>query len=359
MSTSPKVSVIIPVYNTEKYLNECLDSVVNQKLKEIEIICINDGSTDSSLDIINEYAEKDSRFVVISGPNGGYGKAMNKGLDVATSEYIGIVEPDDYVPDNMFSDLYEIAEKNNLDFVKADFYRFKTTSGTLEKKLEPLDTTGEHYNVVFDPSHMPEAIYFTLNTWCGIYKRDFIEKYHIRHHESPGASFQDNGFSFQTFIYGQRAMIIDTPYYMNRRDNPNSSVSNPTKIYAMNKETDWILDILKKDPEIWNRFKYMFWWRKYKNFCNRYSVIDPSFKAEYMNRFRNELKWAKLRGDLNFDVFEPHEKILIEKLIAQANATYKKTNIGIGWRIKQYIPQPVKDFIKKILWGNKNGKKKR
>ena len=80
-----KVSILIPVYNVEKYLRECLDSVAGQKLSDIEIICINDGSTDSSLDIINEYAGKDSRFVVISGPNGGYGKAMNKGLDAATS----------------------------------------------------------------------------------------------------------------------------------------------------------------------------------------------------------------------------------------------------------------------------------
>lgn len=353
-----KVSILIPTYNVEAYLRECLDSVVNQKLKDIEIICINDGSTDSSLDIINEYAEKDSRFVVISGPNGGYGKAMNKGLDAATSEYIGIVEPDDFVPDNMFSDLYEIAEKNNLDFVKADFYRFKTTGGTIEKKLEPLDKTGEHYNKVFDPSHTPEALYFTLNTWCGIYKRDFIEKYHIRHHETPGASFQDNGFSIQTFVYGQRAMIIDTPYYMNRRDNPNSSVSDPNKVYCMNIEMDWIMDILKRDPEIWERFKYMYWWRKYMNFYSRYQVIHDSFRREYLSRFCYELKWGKIRGDLSYDVFEPHQVSNIERMIAKTNSVSDTTNIHISWKIKKYIPQPVKDFIKKILWGNKNGKKK-
>ena len=75
-----KVSVVIPTYNVEQYLRECLDSITQQTLQEIEIICVNDGSTDGSLEIINEYAEKDPRIIVITGPNGGYGKAMNKGL---------------------------------------------------------------------------------------------------------------------------------------------------------------------------------------------------------------------------------------------------------------------------------------
>lgn len=77
---------------------------------------------------------------------------------------------------------------------------------------------------------------FIMNTWSGIYRRDFLEQYKIRHHETPGASFQDNGFWFQTFIYAKRAMILDTPYYMNRRDNPNSSVNNREKVYCINQE---------------------------------------------------------------------------------------------------------------------------
>ena len=119
-----KVSVILPIYNVSQYLRQALDSVVNQTLRELEIICVDDGSTDDSLEIVREYAQKDSRIVVITGPNGGYGKAMNKGLDRATGEYIGILEPDDYVDLHMFEDLYRIAAENRLDLVKADFYRF-------------------------------------------------------------------------------------------------------------------------------------------------------------------------------------------------------------------------------------------
>ena len=79
---------------------------------------------------------------------------------------------------------------------------------------------------------------FIINTWCGIYKRDFIEKYHIRHNETPGASFQDNGFWFQTFMFAKTAYFMDTPFYMNRRDNPNSSVKNKEKVYAIKNEYD-------------------------------------------------------------------------------------------------------------------------
>ena len=140
-----KVSIILPIYNVQEYLRECLDSVCSQSLADIEIICVNDGSTDSSLDIINEYAAKDKRIVVLSGPNGGYGKAMNKGLDCATGEYIGIVEPDDYVIPEMFDELYEIASKNDLDFVKADFYRFTRENGQENLKYEFLDRIKKRY----------------------------------------------------------------------------------------------------------------------------------------------------------------------------------------------------------------------
>ena len=92
-----KVSILVPVYNTERFLAECLDSLVGQTLKEIEIICINDGSTDGSLGILQRYAKDDKRIRILNKKNTGYGDSMNVGLSEATGEYIGIVEPDDFV----------------------------------------------------------------------------------------------------------------------------------------------------------------------------------------------------------------------------------------------------------------------
>ena len=105
----PKVSIIVPTYNVENYLRECMDSIVGQTLKDIEIICINDGSTDGSLEILKNYAAKDPRIIIVDKKNEGYGVGMNIGLERASGEYIGIVEPDDFVPDNMYEDLYNLS----------------------------------------------------------------------------------------------------------------------------------------------------------------------------------------------------------------------------------------------------------
>ena len=119
---SPRISIIIPVYNAEEYLRQCLDSVTNQTMREIEIIIANDGSTDASMDIITEYATKDRRIKVIDKPNAGYGHTMNVGIAAAHSEYIGIVESDDFIETNMFETLYSTAKENNADIVKSNFW---------------------------------------------------------------------------------------------------------------------------------------------------------------------------------------------------------------------------------------------
>ena len=114
---TPKVSVIIPVYNVEQYLRECLDSVVNQTLKEIEIICVDDGSTDNSLEILKEYAKKDKRITVIVQKNLHAGVARNAGLTVAKGEYIHFLDSDDWLDKNTYEDLYNLIKSKNVSLV--------------------------------------------------------------------------------------------------------------------------------------------------------------------------------------------------------------------------------------------------
>ncbi|CUO65032.1 glycosyltransferase family 2 protein [Clostridium disporicum] len=111
----PLVSVIVPVYNVEKYLNKCVDSIINQTLKDIEIILVNDGSTDNCPSIIDEYAKSDNRIIAIHKENGGQGSARNAGLDIARGEYIGFVDSDDWIDLNMYEELYESLLNNNAD----------------------------------------------------------------------------------------------------------------------------------------------------------------------------------------------------------------------------------------------------
>ncbi len=299
-----KVSIVIPVYNVQEYLTECMESVIGQTLKEIEIICVNDGSTDGSPEILERFAARDKRIVVLHRENGGDGCAVNEGMKRAAGEYVGIVEPDDYVPPDMYQDLYRTAKEYELDFVKADFYRFTTgADGEREFVYNHLSQKPVDYNRVFTPARCPDALRFVMNTWSGIYRREFLEEHNIRHHETPGASFQDNGFWIQTFIYGGRAMIIDRPYYRNRRDNPASSVNSREKVYCINIEYDYIRGILTKNPDIWERFKYMYWFKKYHNYMGTLWRIGEEYRREYVVRFSEELRRGMALGEIKRDVF--------------------------------------------------------
>ena len=373
----PKVSLIVPTYNVEQYLVECMESITNQTLEDIEVICINDGSTDGSLSILQSYADKDKRIIIVDKENGGYGIGMNIGLEMATGEYIGIVEPDDFVPVNMFGNLYDIAKGNNLDFVKADFYRFeRATNGDMFLTYNHLSKKEEDYNVVFNPSETPEAIRWIMNTWSGIYKREFLNKWNIRHNETPGASFQDNGFWFQTFVFATRAMIIDKPYYMNRRDNPNSSVKNMQKVFCVNVEYDHIKDVLIEHPETWNRFKSYYTLKRFHNCLTTLRRIDNSCKLDYVNRFSKEMKRAYQLDEIDEELFTAAERDNIKLLINQPNMYYKlkalpmnngSTNINNNFKqvkteldkIKRshaykvgkmimYFPSKVKSFAKRV-----------
>ena len=119
-SDTPKVSLLVPICNVERYLRECLDSAVAQTLRDIEIICINDGSTDSSPDIIREYMERDSRVKMIDKANSGYGDSMNRGLEMARGEYVGILESDDFMFEDSLQKLVAKADAEHADVVKGD-----------------------------------------------------------------------------------------------------------------------------------------------------------------------------------------------------------------------------------------------
>lgn len=112
-----KVSVVIPVYNVENYLEECLDSIINQTLKDIEIICINDGSTDASIDILEKYAKADSRIQIFNQNNSGLSAARNRGIELSKGEFVYFIDSDDYLDLNALKELYDLSVKYGTDFI--------------------------------------------------------------------------------------------------------------------------------------------------------------------------------------------------------------------------------------------------
>ena len=307
MRIMPKVSIIIPVYNVEQYLRECLDSVVNQTLKDIEIICVNDGSKDNSLAILEEYASKDARIKIISKPNSGYGHTMNVGIDAATGEYIGIVEPDDYILPEMYETLYNIAVVENLDLIKADFYRFTGAGESLKQEYNQLAKDVSYYGKVLNPKDNIDVFRFIMNTWSGIYNREFLVQHNIRHNETPGASFQDNGFWFQTFCWAERMYFVNQPFYMNRRDNPGSSVHDRGKVYCASEEYKYIYQFLEQNLELKERYIDIYMLKKFHNFNFTMTRIGEEFYLEFLQHYADEFRAARNRNELNENVFSKNE----------------------------------------------------
>lgn len=247
MNGMRKVSVIVPVYNAEKYLGKCLDSILTQTLEDIEIICIDDGSTDRSGSIIDAYRSKDARVRVAHRANAGYGASMNAGIAMAEGEFIGIVESDDCIARDMYETLYHAARQYQLDMVKSDAYYWMEQVEYLKSKH--VSTLDSYYNKVLQEAERNVFFDFFMNIWTGIYRRSFLQQKEIRFQETPGASYQDNGFWLQTCMYAERAMWIDRPFYYYRQDNPEASVKSTEKMMAMTREYEYIEELLKQRNE--------------------------------------------------------------------------------------------------------------
>ena len=164
----PKVSVIIPIYNAQDYLERCLDSVCNQTLKDIEIICVNDASTDKSIDILNKYAQRYQNMKVIDCKiNGGESVARNIGMENATGEYLGFVDNDDEIDVDFYEKLYNKATEKNADISKGEVhivdYDQKETYGNLNKKIRENN----------------EILFFAYHWWTAIFKTSIIKDNHI------------------------------------------------------------------------------------------------------------------------------------------------------------------------------------
>lgn len=243
-----KISVIVPVYNVENYLAQCLNSIMNQTLEEIEILCINDGSTDSSPKILEEYQKKDKRIIVVNKANAGYGAACNTGLRLARGEYISIIEPDDFIDKNMYEDMYKLASKNDTDVVKSSFYEYKDSETDNKESIVKINWS-EQYNMpdsVFEVSDCTQLLYFHPSIWSCIYKKEFLNKNDIKFVEAKGAGWVDNPFQVQTLCLAKRILYTDNAYYYYRLTNPTSS-SNIVNISNPFDRSDEVHEFLKRN----------------------------------------------------------------------------------------------------------------
>ena len=219
-----KIDVIVPVYNNERYLEQCLDSIITQTLNEIRVICINDGSTDRSSDILQEYARMDNRICVIEQENKGYGAAVNRGLSVAQAQYIGIIESDDFVDPFCFKTLLDLASVcGGIDIAKCAYNEYYDISDGTHELKPSLSSTLETHLFPFKIAQYPELLMYHPSIWSAIYRRAFIEENHLSFIEAPGAAWTDNPFFISSMCCAEKIIWSNERHYYYRKTNPNAS----------------------------------------------------------------------------------------------------------------------------------------
>lgn len=220
----PKVSIIVPVYNVEKYLDRCMESLINQTLKEIEIILVDDGSPDNCPQMCDDYAKKDSRIKVVHKQNAGLGYARNSGLDVATGEYVAFVDSDDFVSLNTYEYCYNLATKERLDVVRFDMKRFtnKYSISSIDVDKKPIICRDvqilKQLSLAFWGNMINgEYIFFSnvsvASAWGGIYNRLFLMHNNIIFKSEREYLSEDFEFNYRVLQRTSAVGFIQTRFY--------------------------------------------------------------------------------------------------------------------------------------------------
>lgn len=241
-----KISVIIPVYNASEFLDDAFDCLLNQTFTDFELVCVNDGSKDNTLEILNDYAKKDSRIKIIDKPNGGCGSARNRGIEEASGEYIYFFDPDDILERNTFELAYESASKNNSDMVvfKANVFDKNGISNrqiffyynkTIKKDKFDNLTRDDVKEYVLKGGYAP---------WSKLYKREFLDRYDDFRFDL-GIAFDDVPFHVKSMIRARKISFVNKILYHYRVDNVNSVNSTASNGFDIFKIIDIVEDILR------------------------------------------------------------------------------------------------------------------
>jgi glycosyltransferase involved in cell wall biosynthesis len=319
-----KVSILMPACNVEAFLRECMDSVINQTLRDIEIICVDDGSKDSTGDILDEYAKKDERVKVIHKVNTGYGNSMNVGLDTATGEYIGIIETDDFAELDMFEKLYDVAKKNNADVVKSNYFTYVSKPEPKSTVLEVLKEF-ENYDKVFKPLDFQQIYKVRPCIWTGLYRREMLVENKVRFNETPGASYQDTGFAFKVWTSAERAVLVKDAYLHYRIDNANSSVKSTSKIFCLCDEYESMDDFLKIHPEKLEKVRNIKAYLKYESYRWNYDRLSLEFKYHFLMRMKSELMLEREEGNLDESYFKEFQWKRLNRILDDTDSFFSES----------------------------------
>lgn len=366
-----KVSIIMPSLNVGKYIGQCIESVINQTLKEIEIICVDAGSTDGTLEILQDYAKKDNRIKIVKSDKKSYGYQMNLGLKTANGEYIGIVETDDYAEKEMFERLYSQAKKEQLDVIKSGFFYYY--SQPEEKNDAVVIASKTLAGRIFCPSEdfqvpleMAEFYNIKPTIWSAIYNSQFLSENNILFNETPGASYQDASFNFKVFACAKRVRLVRDCYLHYRQDNENSSINSSGKVYCVCDEYEEMERFLQERPVLQAKLEGVKSRLKYDSYMWNYERLSPELAYEFVKRASEEYKADMLSGYIYKEYFQEYKWNTLLQIIDDPDEFHKikqnemkgiyikpslkKKLIGFKWLIDNYgIGYAIKRLLYKII----------
>jgi len=333
-----KISVVIPVYNVEPFIKQCLDSLINQTLKEIEIILVDDCSTDSSGEICDEYAAKDNRVVVIHNKkNIRQGLSRNKGIEIAKGEYIGFVDPDDWVDLDFFEKLYNTAKKNNSDIVKTEPIRVNS-DGSQELNTSLNKTIRKGLK-----KRKPIFLLYTYEHTTAIFRKEIIINNRVRYPDIRNA--QDLIFLLNATYFSETISLISGTNYFYRQ-HPNSIISIKEKPYFEStlQYFKLHLDFINAHKIEKNNYDLAFL-RGFISVKNRYDEIGimqgtDDFRRKYVKETLNIM--SQYKYDTNYLLESFFKGFTYDKEIQQLK---KGSAYRIGKTIT-WLPSKIKSLLK-------------
>ena len=283
-----KVSVVIPIYNVENFLEECLESITNQTLRDIEIICINDGSTDKSLDILNSYASEDDRFKVFSQENQGHAVATNKGMELANGKYLYLMDSDDILKLTALEETYNYAEKKSADIVLFQSCNYSNSEDKYYKsKIYSMDDVADFIgDKVVNANDLGDLIFsIPVTPWSKLYNNDFIKRINVKF--PKGLVFDDNVFFWDVLFYAKRIVFYRKYFFTRRWYSTSSTTSGDLRFIDSIKINNLVIKTFEKHNQI-ERYKKKLYNKKVKLGYSRYKNIKDEFKEEYFNALKDD-----------------------------------------------------------------------
>jgi glycosyltransferase involved in cell wall biosynthesis len=347
---NPKVSIIMPSLNVASYIDECIKSALSQTLEEIEIICVDAGSTDGTLEILKDFAERDNRIQLLYSNIKSYGYQVNIGLREAKGDYVAILETDDFVDKDMYEHLFQIAKSIDADFVRSYYYDYIYGKDYLRRYTDDIKV-----NTILVGNEIKKTVQLSW-IWTALYKKEFLVNNNICFTETPGASYQDISFAFKVAICANRAFVTDKAFYHYRNDNPNSSVHSTKKVYCVCDEVNEARNFVDKhfagQKEIYELLASF----RFQTYLWNYHRLGYEDQLSFMNLMHNEMLIDWNSGNFRQDSFNPyHWSIVVDIIFNKEQFLWETSKLQSETLNKRLYRNAIMEELKKysniIIYG--------